>query len=270
LLLASLLDLLVLSFQNDFSFLFVFGFGSSLTLIDPSLLNNIFRTDQFFMFDQAFWTIFIEMAFYILYGIFNTIPIASLKKNSTNFLISYLTVGQMISILLLHFGTKLNIFINYIFFPEWSPYFIMGIFFAKLKSKFNFRQGVYIILITTVITIMVEVRILRVEDHRPNNVIIPTIISLLWIILKSESNLKSFLSKFVGEPSYGTYVLHQNLSIIFFEHIQSQTVKFYSVLFYFMFLLVVCRWIHLQIEAPLIKSLRKHLLGTESRSKSVG
>ena len=42
---------------------------SSFLIIDPNLLNRIFGTSYFSWIDNSYWTLFIEMTFYINYGL---------------------------------------------------------------------------------------------------------------------------------------------------------------------------------------------------------
>lgn len=175
--------------------------------------------------DGVYWSLVVEMKFYILIGIFlitNKVKRLSLD----NFLyvwlllsISYVFVNQEVYIIRLA---------KYFLILDWSSYFIAGIVFSQiLKDGYKLKHGVLlaICLALSFYHLMGVVEEFKMHYHTYFSTVIPFIaVSIFFVImlLISTHNLNFLNSrKFLklGMLTYPLYLIHQVIGFIIFNQL---------------------------------------------------
>ena len=182
--------------------------------------------------DSVYWTLFIEMKFYIFIVGFYLI-LNKIKQIKLDYLIYFWT---LLSILYICFNDLYIARIaRYFFILDWSSYFIAGIVFYQV-----FKNGLKLknwILLSTCLCISIYHAIPRVDlleskyDTSFSPYIISIIIILFYIIMLLFSTHK--LNRInspklikLGMLTYPLYLIHQNIGYIIFNKLASTMNKY--------------------------------------------
>ncbi|MGS0525311.1 acyltransferase family protein [Zobellia nedashkovskayae] len=182
--------------------------------------------------DGVYWSLFVEMKFYI-FVISSYLIVNKLKKIKLDYLV-YSWLSLSIAYVYLN---ELFIFqvANNLFILEWSSYFIAGIVFYQIyESKLNLK---YFIVLSISFLISTHHAILKSEELElyHNTTFSPFIIVgylllfYLLMLLVSSKKLNSInstkLTK-LGMLTYPLYLIHQNIGFIIFNNLVNYMNKY--------------------------------------------
>ena len=213
----------------------------SLFMLEPQLFNVIFHSENFKWIDQSFWSLFVEIRFYLIYGIliriFNSKTIHTKKLMLLGFFIAVEFFYGLSLFLDLELMRKI---LFWFFIPDYLVYFIFGIYLgskcaASRRNEYIFISAIclYMFFITNFES---KFENFAFADFFTSNI-------LLFIIVPIFSSAKIISDKFtfprkfseiVGKSSYTSYLLHNNtflFSIYFLPvkfHLFSICLVFYA------------------------------------------
>jgi len=203
-------------------------------MINLTMFQNYFDTKSI---DGAYWSLFIEMKFYI-FIICSYLIINKIRPIKLDYLIIFWVV---LSILYVLFNDVfiLEVF-NYFFVLNWSSYFIAGIIFYQI-----FTRGVKIkdfILLSICLFISLYhglARIHGLEEYYStyfSPYVIGSIIILFYVLMftVATGNLKRINSPNLmklGMLTYPLYLIHQNIGFIIFNNFGLSINKYFLLLF---------------------------------------
>lgn len=234
---------------------------ASLTLIDPSIFNFVFNSQTFNWLDPVFWTLFVEFSFYLFYGL-----IFALFRNRTlSFrLISFcaiLILGKIINLISVFYELKeLQIISNFLFFPQWSGWFLFGVLLSRIRmSKIKDSWILYVLLLSslTVWPIASFSNLLQTRTTSPW--VIPLFFSFLFSIKFIPISLRTNVARFFGEPSYVVYVLHLGFLKFMLSIEKGGFMTITYMLVSISIISLLSYLIHIFIEKRIIKWLRLYL-----------
>lgn len=186
--------------------------------------------------DGVYWTLFIEMKFYI-FVIGSYLVLNKLKHIKLDYLIyTWLTLSMLYLFFNDHFIFRIG---KSLFILDWSSYFIAGIIFYQIyKSKLNLKYAL-VLLITLSISIQHTI-VETAKKARHFNVEFDPYIACgiivlfyLLILLVACNKLKHInSSKFIkiGMLTYPLYLLHQKIGYIIFDNLGNDTNKYVVVI----------------------------------------
>lgn len=256
-------------FSVIFTFLMIFFFGKP--FYEAGLTQFIGNLTMFQSFigikniDGVYWTLFIELRFYILIALF-LLTTKRLKINIESFILGWI----VITIAYLFFG---DIFIfkiaDTILILKWSSYFIAGMLFHKIyQEKLNLKYGI-LLLICLGVSIYHAVNRIDVLSAEYENVYFsPLIIAgfillcYLAMLLVSMGKLQAInSSKMIqfGLLTYPLYLLHQNIGFIMFNLLDVHLNKYLILVIVVVFMLLISYLINKLIEIPLSKYMKDKL-----------
>jgi len=256
----SILMILILSiFAGNFSQqLFLNGLLSFL-IIDPHLIGKIVGLDEATWIDDSFWTLFIEIKFYFIYGAIFFLT----RKKSFNFrsflLIAILVSAKIVNIVATYFDYQLTLMVTtHLFFTQYSGYFITGMLISiGLIQKTTFRK------IFLIFSSLVVIMFWSLTSHydsfqtRRTPIIFPIFLAICFsIVYLAPKRLIKYFAKAIGAPSYVVYVLHLGI----FSFLLTKLPELYNNSFYLGTVLVLFLGLsfalHYVIELRFIKRLR--------------
>ena len=239
-------------------------FIPSLTFIGPNFLNELVGGDIFSWMDGSFWTLFVELRFYIIVSL---LFFFSRKYFLINYLIFYffIMIIYILSVIFdMYFIRSIS---NLLFFASFHPWFVLGVgmfylfkrqklsgficisaawiglYFSILASEVNPYQEVYnfkLVYAMGVVTVLVFSAIVfplvsRILSFRP----------LVW----------------VGVASYGIYLFHNNIGqkiifIILEYDVSKLNFVIFSVSLTFI-LVLICYFLHIYYEKRAISYLNR-------------
>lgn len=193
--------------------------------------------------DGSYWSLFIEMKFYIFIISFYLI-LNKLREIKLDYLIYvwlFLTIVYM-------FFSDLYILqiVNYFFILSWSSYFIAGIIFYQIyESKLNLK---YLVLLLISLSISLFHAVSKIENFELffTTKLSPFIVSSLIVVfyllmfLVSCGKLKSINSSKLtklGLLTYPLYLIHQNIGFIIFNNLFNYVNKYALVLLTIIFMI---------------------------------
>lgn len=181
------------------------SFLSSLTFIEPRLLNQVFHTDAFNTIDGVYWSLFIEVKFYVLAAI--------LYFGASGRLVSGIALLSIVAIgLNLYHVPVASALGALLLFPEYLPWFVMGIGFFRWHKDGMASGGWRLVLLG-----VTEIAILAVHEHSPSQVGAAVVLPLFFLASLQLPTLQRLLSwrplVLIGTSSYGFYLLHQDVGV---------------------------------------------------------
>lgn len=236
----------------------------------PSISEILFNLTMFHGFfgiphvDGVYWSLIIELKFYILIGII-------LLFNSIKYIkfFALLLLGIAIAQLLfpfkdVSFPIKILYFMT---FPKWSSYFIAGMFFFLLYKegyKWKYVLAIVACYLTSLTYAFEKVDYMNeAYTHEFSYMTVGIFISsfyLLFYLISSERldfiNKKYFLT--LGAITYPLYLIHQNIGYTIINKLSPYLNKWILLSLLILFMLLLSHYIHKTIEKP---------LGTYFRSK---
>lgn len=184
----------------------VWKFLPSLSFTDPYIFNRIFDSEKFGWIDGAYWSLFVEIRFYLL--------VAIIYFNTRNFAKSFLFFSYLLyiskSILI---DKQLIFMLELLFFTEYLYLFILGIGFYFLHTKNKTNAILYC---TSSIVFLI---LNNSNNYEEFNVLIFLIIFITFILLNFFKSIRSLISipllSNIGVASYSLYLIHQNIGVDF-------------------------------------------------------
>lgn len=241
----------------------IINFLPSLTFSELWIWDKILHIQNKFQnieyIDNVYWTLVIEMKFYLL--IAATFYI-SVRKFFRNWLILSLSLVCCYALLTHITGNKviynIKMFLETILIAKYILYFTLGTVFYRLYEKLTINTTDYIILFTS--SAISIIFFMPVADS-----ICLLLFSLLFLAFIYKPDSISLLSNkfflFIGMISYPLYLIHENLGILFINYLSDKTginsigpllVTVIGLMFLFSFLL------HQYIEAPVGNFTKKY------------
>lgn len=182
--------------------------------------------------DGAYWSLFVEMKFYIFiictYLILNKIKLIKLDY--------LITFWLFLSIIYLIFSDFYIIkVLNYFLILNWSSYFISGIIFYQIFTRGVKQKDFILLLICLFISLYHGVgRINNLEEHYNTHFspyVICSIITLFYFLMYivATGNLKNLNSPKLlklGLLTYPLYLIHQNIGFIILNNLNGYINKY--------------------------------------------
>lgn len=186
--------------------------------------------------DGVYWTLFIEMKFYIFVISFYLL-LNKLKEIKLDYLIY---TWLLLSILHIYLN---NIYIfriaNFFFILEWSSFFIAGIIFYQIyENKINLKYSILLFLSFS-ISIYYSISEIKELNLHFNTIFSPLVVSCfvllsyLLMLLVSCNKLNSINSSKLtklGMLTYPLYLIHQNIGFIIFNNLVNHINKYVLVI----------------------------------------
>ncbi|CAM1367289.1 Acyltransferase 3 [Tenacibaculum litopenaei] len=231
-------------------------------IVNLSMFQNYLGTKNV---DGVYWTLFVEMKFY-LFTIGMYLLVNKLHKVNFDYLLIFWSV---ITILNIPFGhLYLMKKINYYFIVEWMPYFIAGMTFYQIYSQRNLSIKYVLILLISLGT-SIHYAILRLPSLESSYkisfspLIVVAIICVFYIIMLMVSTHKmqkinSSIFIKLGVLTYPLYLIHQNIGFIIFSKFQGVS-KFLLVSIVILVMLSISFVLSNYYEPWLSKRIRKLL-----------
>lgn len=216
--------------------------------------------------DGVYWSLFIELQFYLLTGIFLMIN----KNRNMTFMMVLLISCSFIYYFFPNIF-KLNVvfkLLKFLTFPEWNGYFVSGMCFYLIYSKKQKLYHYLFLVLSTINTILFSIERSIIKSESFENEFSPVIIIailtfsyLLFYMISTDRliflNSSRFLS--LGVLTYPLYLIHQNIGYIMINFLDDYLNKWLLLILIIMFFLIVAFIIHKFIEDPLGKKIRNKL-----------
>jgi peptidoglycan/LPS O-acetylase OafA/YrhL len=238
---------------------------SSGFLIDPPIPNRIFDVKHFHWTDDSFWTLFVEIRFYVFFGI-TFYLLRKLSLETRIYLITGLIViSKILSLLLLvNNNQSLSTLSHYFFFPEWSGFFLAGIWIGR-ASHVDTRKGKVVIYLGTSVLCLTWALTSFHNQFQTRTTPVSAIVImfiLVNVILKIPRTIKVFIAQKLGAPSYVSYVIHQMIfrEAKLFDENSLGSIGLGVIALITTFILAY--QFHVKFEIKLIQKLRKIVLNS--------
>ena len=228
-------------------------------ILNLTMFQNYFNISPV---DSVYWTLFIEMKFYIF-----VIGIYLILNKIKEIKFDYLIYSWLLLSITYIFLNNLFVFkvLNYFLILEWSSYFIAGMIFYQIYTK---KLSIkYIILLGITIFISLFHSISRIErlELKFNTTFSPFYISgfilifYILMLLVSCGKLTTInspkLIKF-GLLTYPLYLLHQNIGFVIFNQLGTESNK-YLILFLTIIFILFLSYVISEIYEPRISNYLK-------------
>jgi len=186
--------------------------------------------------DGVYWTLFIEMKFY-LFVISTYLIINKWKEIKLDYLI-YTWLSLTVLYLFLNELSILRVANKYLIF-DWSANFIAGIIFYQIyKSKLNLKYALLLLVSFLIVTHYAIEKIEKLELYYKTTfssfiVIGITVLFYTLMLLVACKKLNSINSSKlikIGMLTYPLYLLHQNIGFIIFNNSYKYTNKYVIVI----------------------------------------
>jgi peptidoglycan/LPS O-acetylase OafA/YrhL len=168
-------------------------------LVNLTMLQRFFKVPDV---DGVYWTLIIELSFYIImYILFVT---KQLKKIDT-ISILWLFVIILLNFIEKHYGIHLPSILRFFLMLEYGNLFIAGIMFYKIMH--NGDKLHYMIVFITLVT----------EYYLRNEIALYVSLYYFLFLLFVTNNLKMIAAKpliYLGTISYSLYLIHQNIGYV--------------------------------------------------------
>lgn len=261
--LCSIITALIINKYNHFSIL---NFLPSWTFTPPELWNAILNCTEIGYVDSVYWSLFVEVIFYVVGGlIFFFQP--------TSFLSNWLRITLLITVFRIIssprnqflFSDDINSIFSGIYnlylqfhFSYWI-YFSLGIFFYYLYSQ---NKPSLFDIAMMLILVLLEFYFLKDQTLR---ILFIAVILLFSILVYNEKWLSFFKFKvfsWIGLVSYPLYLLHQSIGIILINKISDATNKLGNIYLPFIVtlaMLVISGLIYTFFEKPVMLFMKVRL-----------
>lgn len=190
------------------------NFLPSLTFIHPKIYNALFGTELFKWMDGAYWSLFVEVRFYILVAI---IYIINKSRFYRNFLYLSMAIAIMFPLSIYFKIDKVRNLLNFVFIADAILWFVFGIGCFYLYLGYIQRAAAYFF-VSVVGTILYVLAMTSQSDKNfnANVVLIASLIIFSFFLISMKVKFVTDLlsSKFltsIGLASYSLYLLHQHI-----------------------------------------------------------
>ena len=240
-------------------------------IFNLTMFQNYFGVDSI---DGVYWTLFVEMKFYI----FIVVTFLILNKIKS-FKINHLAIVWLIlSILNIPFG-ELFIFkvLNYFMILNWSSYFIAGILFFQIYNKgLSFYSGsvIFISYLLSIHHAFIKMEYLELKYNSDFSFVIISLIILMFyalMFLVSLQKLNIINSKkllYLGILTYPLYLIHQNIGYIIINKLSFSVDKYILLSLVVCFMVLFSFVLSKYIEPPFSNYLKNKLVVFSIRLQS--
>ena len=243
----------------------ILGSLPSILIIDPQIFNSVFNTDTFKWVDDSFWTLFVEIRFYLLFGLIMKIlgsRSLMVKKICLSVLCLFSQITYIASdVLNLELIHKLSF---WILIPDHFIYFLIGVILYSPKSMNTRSLFIYLLPLEFVYVIMQLVknpfsRNDLLSQHAITLILYFSFIFFAFYISKQLINkfttLKIF-ANWIGFPSYISYLMHQNLFLFLFPYFSKKFDHVIFCLLVYFLITMISIFLSKNIEPKLIYLMR--------------
>jgi peptidoglycan/LPS O-acetylase OafA/YrhL len=226
-------------------------------LINMTMLNGFVNMASI---DGAYWSLLIEMKFYILVGIL--LAIKKIHKIEI-FVFAWLIASTFLTI------GRIGIF-NFILFPEYSTYFIAGAIYFKIWSEGVSQARLWILCGSWLLAICQSIKSLpEFEQHYStslNYYLVTAIITGFFFIMflvatRNTGTIGNRSWVLVGAITYPLYLIHQNLGFIVFNiaypRLDRHIVFWGTLMLTIAIAYAVNRWIEQRFTPPMKNTLNR-------------
>ena len=255
-----LINILVLYLQGQLKISDVLSSITSGFLLDPPIPNAIFGVEYFHWTYDSFWTLFVEIRFYIFFGItFYLLRKASLKSRVYS-LTAIIVVAKILSLFLLSTGNQsLSTISHYLFFPEWSGFFLAGFWIGRASQAETRKLKIFSYLATSTLCLIWGFTSFynQFQTRTTPVLAIVAMFILVRVILQFPQPLKDFIAQKIGAPSYVSYVIHEMIfrEALFQDEISMKFMVLAMVVLLMTF--IFAYQFHVKIEIGSIRKLRQ-------------
>jgi peptidoglycan/LPS O-acetylase OafA/YrhL len=190
----------------------LWAFIPSFTFIDPRLLNLIFSTDRFSDIDGAYWSLFVEVKYYLIAGAIyycrRRTFVSNMLLTSTLMVLGLLLVDSS--------APTLSAWYELLLIPEFIPWFVIGI-----GLYLHYCGAAPVRWLGIVAGGLLQLLLLRYgHDHYLGGtwgLAIPALLTAFFLMAMHSAALQRLLQLkllvTVGISSYGLYLLHQHFGV---------------------------------------------------------
>jgi len=183
------------------------AFLPSLTFIEPNIFNKIFSTTVFASIDDVYWSLYVEVRFYLLISAIYFLSPKHFLRNTLSF--SAITFLCTIVLDILHLDTLSKV-LGFVAISAALPWFIIGIgCYLRFSGESASRWLPAVILGT--------MQLLASSKGKPVPIIMAVIIPAFFFLAMTNRTASRILScrplPAVGVCSYSLYLLHQNAGV---------------------------------------------------------
>lgn len=234
------------------------------TFISPKLINLIFSTNINFT-DGAYWSLWVELTFYMIISVLYFFDKSKLLKNYTivtfcSILIYFIfnsNIGKQISLVLINeetylFAQKIVEIFNFMSFSMW---FLLGIILYKLYLIKSYLYLLFFSLVFLLQTILMGISIEKIS-------FMLFIYSLLLLFIYKPNIISILGNKFfskLGVVSYSVYLIHQHIGVFIINKFSylfgsyNWIIGVLLIIIFFSFGLLSYKF----LEIPISRSLKK-------------
>jgi len=257
----------------SFTTLMIVFYGEELFSVSlPQYLSNLTMIDGYLgvePVDGVYWTLLVEIKFYIL--IFGILLIKKIQH------IDWFLTGWL-AISLVDVVMPLPKLIQFFLFPEWASYFISGALFYLIKLKGFKSRYIALLVISFCLSLFYAyqetIELSEFYSASFNAVIPLSLISLFYLIfvLIITNKVTFFRGTWVlkvGALTYPLYLVHQNVGFMLFTAYHDVINKYLLLVLVFAFVLVIAWLINQLIEKNLSVFLKQWLEKAGLKTKAV-
>ncbi len=191
------------------------SFVQALSFVTPDTLNKIFGTSTFNYIDSAYWSLCVEVQFYIIICALYFLSGRNFYRNTLIFFASIFAIADLSMMM----GRQDVYDVIHLFvWPDRFPWFMIGIgFYISSQKGSRFYCAAFI-----------ELGVLQsflMAFHEPVAIkfIVLVLLPSMFFVVMIMAPLQRFLSwkafTAIGVASYGLYLVHQNVGILLIEYI---------------------------------------------------
>lgn len=251
------------------TFLVILIFGAPRYFVTlKQLLFNLTMFQDYFgvdSIDGVYWSLVIEMRFYIMIALF--LIANKLKKININ---TFIYIWILLSIFIVFLNQEIFLLrvIKYIFILEWSSYFIAGMVFSQIfNGVFKLKHVLLlsICLFLSYYNLNVRKEEFEIFYQVPHSITIKftTVVIffiLMFLISKGKLNfLNSPKLLQLGLLTYPLYLIHQIIGFIIFNNLSDKVNK-YTLLFSTTIIMILVSYVISKKIDPLLSSLLRKKL----------
>jgi len=183
--------------------------------ITPAFLNRVFETSNFAYIDSVYWSLCIEVKFYITIC---ALYFLSGKNFYRNALILFAVCFGIADLSQTMGWQNIYDIINLAVSPRHFPWFMIGIgFYIFSQNGSRFYCAAFIVLG------IIQSLLAAIPEPSTAKFVTPVILPLMFFAVMNVAALQKFLSwkpfVAIGVSSYGLYLVHQNVGVLLIEHI---------------------------------------------------
>lgn len=237
----------------------------SLLMLDPEIFNKIFFKYDFHWIDNSYWSLFVEMRYYFIYAIILQIT-KKLYLDNFRILLYVFFASQITYILSIVFNFDLlRSLIFWCLIPDYFGFFLVGILSsAFLRNNILQKRKLETLVLLMGIVFMFELKsiIQNSQYEIGTNLVEIGLIFALFILSElfmNKFNISHFLATYIGQPSYISYLLHQNLFLFTLSLINIPGHLYIILILYIIFLILISYWMSKYLEPILILTFRNIL-----------